>query len=130
MTIPRYLIALAAALVLQAGVFVWYHSDLLYLRQPVAVIEQDDPDTFAHRAAGALARPALTRHHLDTIATAAQRFGQSSYEVQALDRRLAKDPSDTQVKLRLADALRRAGDFARAEALYAEVLSASGRPGQ
>ena len=40
-------------------------------------------------------------------------------------RRLEKDPSDSQIKLRLADAVRRSGDLARAESLYREVIGAS-----
>lgn len=122
-TIPRFLIALVVAVLAQAGVFAWYNSDLLYLRRPVSAIVTDDANVFRQHAGGALARPNLTRQHLDTIATAAQRFGQSTEERQALERRLAKDPSDMQIKLRLADALRRQGDFNRAEALYQEVLA-------
>jgi thioredoxin-like negative regulator of GroEL len=122
-SIPRFLLAFAVAVVAQAGVFAWYHSDLLYLRRPVSAIVADDAAVFAERAGIALARPKLTRQHLDTIASAAKQFGQSTQEIQALERRLAKDPADMQIKLRLADALRRRGDFNRAEALYQEVLA-------
>jgi len=124
-TFPRFGLVLICAVLLQAGVFAWHNTDLLYFRQPVAAIEKDDASRFATHATGALARPKLTRQHLDTIADAAQRLGKTALELQALERRLAKDPSDNQIKLRLADAVRRSGDLARAEALYREVLGAS-----
>ena len=122
MTIPRFLIALFIAFLIQVGVFAWYQDDLLYFRQPVSAITRDDARRFASHAMGALARPGLTRRHLDTIAETAHAFRQTSLEVDALTRRLAMDPSDVQVTLRLADAQRRAANFARAEALYRGVL--------
>ena len=122
-TLPRFVVALSIAILLQAGVFAWYNTDLLYLRRPASAIVSDDANVFTQHAAEALARPKLTRKHLDTIADAAQQLGKPEQEIQALERRLAKDPSDTQVKLRLADALRRGGDLRRAEALYREVIA-------
>lgn len=125
MTIRRFFITLAVALCIQAGVFAWYHDDLLYLAHPLPEIVKDDPNTFARQADRALARPQLTVKHLDTIAQAAHQLGKPAEEIKALERRLATNPSDTEVKLRLAEALRRAGDSSRAEALYLEVLGAS-----
>jgi thioredoxin-like negative regulator of GroEL len=125
MTISKFLIGLIAALFIQAGVFAWYNADLLYLRQPASVLAAGDPDAFAQYATEALARPRLTRRHLDTIAEVSAQFGQSLQEVEALQRRLERDPSDTTIKLRLADALRRSGQFDRAEQMYREVLGAS-----
>ena len=122
MTIPRFLTALFIAFLIQVGVFAWYQDDLLYFRQPVSAITRDDARQFASHAMGALARPGLTRRHLDTIAEAARSFRQTSLEVDALTRRLAMDPTDVAVTLRLADAQRRAANFARAEALYRGVL--------
>lgn len=122
MTIPRFLTALFIALLIQVGVFAWYQDDLLYFRQPVSAITRDDVHRFADHATGALKRTGLTRQHLDTIADAARTFGQTSLEVDALTRRLALDPSDIPVTLRLADALRRAGRFAQSETLYHRVL--------
>ena len=124
-TFVRFGLALLCAVLLQAGVFAWHNTDLLYFRQPLSAIEKDDAGRFAMHATGALARPKLTRQHLDTIADAAQRLGQPSLELRALERRLEKDPSDSQIKLRLADAVRRSGDLARAESLYREVIGAS-----
>ena len=122
MTIPRFLTALVIALLIQAGVFAWYQDDLLYFRQPASAIAHDDVQRFTGHATGALARTGVTRQHLDTIADAARSFGQTSIEVDALTKRLALDPSDTTVTLRLADALRRAGKFALAESLYQRVI--------
>lgn len=125
MTLPRFAAALVVALLLQAAVFAWRYDDLLYLDRPV-VVAASAPDTFARHASEALSRPRLTRRHLDTIADAAERFGASSYEVQALQRRLEMDPANSRVKLRLADALRRAGKLKEAEELYLGVLNAPG----
>jgi thioredoxin-like negative regulator of GroEL len=121
-TIPRFVVALSFAILLQAGVFAWSNTDLLYLRRPVSEIVHDDAAVFTKNAADALTRPKLTRKHLDTIADAAHQLGQPTTEIQALERRVAADPADTQIKLRLADALRRGGDLRRAEALYREVI--------
>jgi thioredoxin-like negative regulator of GroEL len=124
-TIPRFVVALSVALLLQGGVFAWSNTDLLYLRQPVAAIVKDDATVFVRNADEALARPKLTRKHLDTIADAAHQLGRPAQEIQALERRVAADPTDRQLRLRLADALRRGGDLSRSEALYREVIGSS-----
>ena len=121
MTMPRFFSALVVALIVQAGVFALRYDDLLYLRRAPDAIGKDAPSTFAVNAAQALARPDLTRQHLDTIADAARRLGESAFEVRALERRLEMDPMDHQVRLRLADALRRAGRLEEAEAMYLDV---------
>lgn len=122
MTISRVVCAFIAALLLQGGAFAFYYGDLLYLRRPVADIASGAPGTFARHAADALKRPKLTQQHLETIAAAAERFRLHGLEIHALDRRTAEDPRDRTVRLRLADALRRAGDYSRAERIYSEIL--------
>jgi hypothetical protein len=121
MTIPRFSVVLAIALLLQAGVFAFAYSDLLYLRRPTDAIASDPRATFRANAEAALSRPDLTRRHLEAIADAAQRFGELKYEVRALERRLVLDPADDRIRLRLADALRRSGQLAKAEAIYLQV---------
>lgn len=118
MTIPRFAAGLIVVLMLQAGVFAVAYSDLLYLRRPTDAIASDPRATFEANANEALSRPNLTRRHLDAIADAAKRLGDPKHEVQALQRRLAQDPTDDRVRLRLADALRRNGQLDKAEALY------------
>ena len=125
MTAKRFLIGLVAALVLQAGVFAWYQADLLYLRRPVNEIVNDGLETFTRQATKALSRDRLTRQHLDTMAEAAEQLGATDIEIEALTRRMTKDPLNRHVKMRLADTLRRAGRLDRAEALYSEALRAS-----
>jgi predicted Zn-dependent protease len=125
MALQRFLIGLLVALLLQAGVFAWAQADLLYLRRPVDAIVADGVDTFERHASKALSRDRLTRYHLDTIADAAERLGRTEIAIEALTRRMKKDPADHHVTLRLADTLRRAGQLDRAEALYSEVLRAS-----
>ena len=126
MTIPKFALAVGVVALLQTGVFSWRYSDLLYLGKPESVIVSSSHDTFAHHAVAALARTALTRRHLDTIAEAAQKFGENGYEVRARRRRLELDPHDEQLTLQLADALRRSGALAESEALYLDMLRASG----
>jgi len=118
----RIVVALIVAIALQAGVFTWRYRDLLYFRQPVAAITTAGPAEFEKNAAAALSRQLITRRHLETIADAAEAFGSSKVEIQALERAVSADPSDAKLKLKLADALRRSGQLPRAEVLYREVL--------
>jgi len=126
MTLPKFFVTLGLVALMQGGVFAWRYSDLLYLGRAEAVIVDSSPDTFARNADAALARTSLTRRHLDTIAGAARKFNQPGFEVRALWRRVDLDPRDEQIKLQLADALRRSGALAESEALYRDVLHASG----
>jgi hypothetical protein len=120
----RFALVLAALLIVQGVAFGLYYRDLLYLRSPVASIAGGSRATFVRHATRALDRSRVTIGHLDTIAEAAKAFDESAIEIRALERRLAVDTSDRNTKLRLADALRRGGDFARAEAIYRSVLGA------
>lgn len=126
MTLPKFFVTLGLITLLQSGVFAWRYSDLLYLAQAESVIANSSPETFAQNAEAALERTTLTRRHLDTIATVARKFNQPGFEVRALWRRVDLDPRDEQIKLQLADALRRSGALAESEALYRDVLRTSG----
>ena len=126
MTLPKFFVTLGLVALLQTGVFAWRYSDLLYLGQAESVIANSSPETFAQNADAALARTTLTRRHLDTIAAVAKKFNQPGFEVRALRRRLELDRRDEQIKIQLADALRRSGALAESEALYRDVLRASG----
>jgi pentatricopeptide repeat protein len=122
MTTSKFLIGLALAMLLQGSVFAVQYRDLLYFRQPAATIVRDDPATFESNARAALTRRKLTRHHLDTIATAAERFGKTDIQIAALERRLELDPEEGYLRLQLGDALRRAGRFDDAERLYTDLI--------
>jgi hypothetical protein len=126
MTLPKFFVTLGLVALLQSGVFAWRYSDLLYLGQAESVIANSSPETFAQNADAALARTTLTRRHLDTIAAVAKKFNQPGFEVRALRRRLELDRRDEPIKIQLADALRRSGALAESEALYRDVLRASG----
>jgi tryptophanase len=126
MTLPKFFFTLGIVTLLQTGVFTWRYSDLLFLHRDEAAITQSSFETFAQNAESALARETLTRRHLDTIAAAAKKFKQPDYEVRALRRRLKLDKDSEQLKLQLADALRRNGNLEESEALYADVLGPSG----
>ena len=126
MTLPKFFVTLGLVTLLQSGVFAWRYSDLLYLGRSESVIANSSPETFARNAEAALSRTALTRRHLDTIAAVARKFNEPGFEVRALRRRLELDAQDDQLKVQLADALRRSGALAESEALYRDVLRASG----
>jgi hypothetical protein len=121
----RFLLAMTAALLLQGTVFAIYYDDLLFLRQPMPEITSGPAERFAEHAVAALGRRHLTVKHLDTIAGAAQAFGLHDVEVTALERRLVAAPEDRSGRLRLADALRRAGRLSAAEAIYLDVLAST-----
>lgn len=121
----RFLTMMVVALLLQGTVFAIYYDDLLFLRQPLPQITAGPVDTFTGHAAAALGRRRLTVGHLETIAGGAQAFRLHDMEVTALERRLVLTPGDRAVRLRLADALRRAGRLADAESIYLDLLAAS-----
>jgi len=125
MTVKRLSLACAAIVLLQGTVFAVYYNDLLYLRQPVTVIAAGPRDVFIQHATHALGRSKLTARHLETVAEAAKSFQLNAIEVQALERRLKAVPDDEGIRLRLADALRRSGQYDRAEHMYLELLTGS-----
>lgn len=122
----RFLVVMALALLLQGTVFAIYYDDLLFFRQPMSEITSGSVESFADYAASALDRSHLTVKHLDTIAAGALSFGLRDVEVAALQRRLLAAPADRSGRLRLADALRRAGRLAEAEAIYLDILASTG----
>ena len=129
MTLSKFFATLGLVTLLQSGVFAWRYSDLLYLGRPEAAITQSSPETFAQNAEAALSRSTLTRRHLEAIVAGARKFNWPDYEVRALKRQLESDRTNDQLKLQLADALRRNGALAESEALYNDLIdaSASGR---
>jgi thioredoxin-like negative regulator of GroEL len=130
MTVKRFLLVFAVGVLLQASVFAVYYNDLLFLRQPVTLIAMGSRSTFTTHAVHALGRAKLTAQHLETIAGAAQAFHLPDLEIRALERRVQDDPVNESARLRLADALRRAGRYARAEQIYIELLNGSPKAGQ
>ena len=119
---PRLGVALGVALGLQAVVFAWRYQDLIYFRKPVDAITATGSDSFEQHAVEALGRSRITKQNLETIANAAETLKSPAVELRALERAVKTDPTDTRLKLKLADALRRSGQLPRAEALYADVL--------
>lgn len=125
MTFRHFVLLVGLAVSVQAAFFTRYYTDLLYLRRPVSELAQGSVEEFRAQAESALQRQSLTRHHLDTIAETARRMDQGDIEVRALEQLTALHPTDTAVSLRLADAWRRAGRLAEADALYRRVLAES-----
>lgn len=122
MTVRRFVTLFLVALACEVGVFAVSYRDLLSLRHGAAASEAGSA-AFGATAGQALSRSHLTREHLETIAAGAARLEMRAVEIDALSRLTREYPADVRLKLRLADALRRAGDYARAEAVYMDVLS-------
>jgi len=122
MTLRRVYQIFACCLLLEVAGFVLWNRDLLYLRQPAQALATEPAGTFAAHASGALARKRLTASHLDRIAETAGQLHLSGLEIEALERQAQRSPHDGRVQLRLADALRRGGDYQRAERIYLELL--------
>jgi hypothetical protein len=125
MTIRRFVLIFIAGLALQATVFAIRYDDLIYLRRPAGEIASSSPEAFERYATSALDRQELTLTHLDTIAVAARSMRMPDLEVRALERYALGMPGDDGARLRLADALRRAGEYDRAETIYLAVLEAT-----
>jgi hypothetical protein len=121
-TIRRLVAAFIIAVLIESAAFAIYFDDLLYLRQSPEVVAAGSIETFERHATDALGRDRLTARHLETMAAAARAFGRYDFEVRALERRAQQTSTDPTLKLRIADALRRAGRLGEAERLYLEVL--------
>jgi Flp pilus assembly protein TadD len=126
MSLRRFLVIVAALGCLEAVVFVWRYSDLVYFERPAAVLAQDASSRFVSEANRAMRRPALTRGKLETIATTAQARGDGGVAIRALSRLAREYPADAGVHLRLADGLRSAGRLEEAGRAYRQVLALTG----
>lgn len=122
----RFVMIVLVGLLAEAAVFALAYDDLLALRYTGASVESD----FIQRADRVLSRRKVTRAHLEAIASQAQSLGLVAIEVRALDACASLSLHDAPLTLRRADALRRAGDYARAAQLYQDVLdrAPAGRP--
>ncbi len=118
----RVLATMALAMVLEAGVFAFWHRDLLWLRS-ADVSSPSQREAFVRHAEKALQRPTLTRAQLEAIANRAQRVDAAYIEVRALELSVTAFGAERGLQLRLADALRRAGQLERAEKMYLELLA-------
>ena len=126
----RFILVALLALLFEGGVFAYNYRDLLGLRQARSLTTPAEQAEFVQNAEQALARPKVTREHLEIIAAQAQKLGNRSLEIRALDACAVLDPNDAQLALRRADAARRAGDLRRAEQLYGDVLRRTSRRAQ
>lgn len=122
LTLKGLVAAFAVAALVETAVFAIHYQDLLYLRSPVDRIAVSGADTFAHHAATALEREKVPVDRLETIAAAARELGLAEIELRALRRRATEDPADTDLRLRLADALRRSEQYGEAERVYLALL--------
>ncbi len=125
MTIRRLLLLFLLALCGEVALFAVSYQDLLFLRQPQARLRAESAATFVRHAEAALSRSHVTRRHLEAIAAGARDHQTSDLETRALTRVSAAFPDDVGLRLRLADALRRAGQLERAEQVYRAILAST-----
>jgi thioredoxin-like negative regulator of GroEL len=127
MRLTRRLAAMfLAAVLLESVTFAVVYDDLLYFRRSAREFRSTPAAIFARHADSALSRRKLTVQHLEAIAAGAQALGLPELETRALERRVSADPSDRRLRLRLADALRRAGRHHDAERIYLDLLESAG----
>jgi hypothetical protein len=119
---PRFALVVGVMLLVEGAIFAVYNRDLLALNRLSSGGEPGDAGSVQTHAAMALERSRLTRQHLETISSVAQRYTLPDLELQALERLRTGAPDDSGVSLRLADAYRRARRFPEAEALYRALL--------
>jgi hypothetical protein len=122
MTFQRAFLVFLIGLLLEGAGFAGAYRDLLYLRQPTAVILAGPTGLFHQAALKALGRTHLTATQLQRIAEAAQGFRLAQPEIAARTRLYTEHSRDLRAALGLADALRRDGQFAAAEQIYRRVL--------
>lgn len=122
--LTRFARLMVVGLVLEGLMFAFWYRDILAVRQGAheATASAASRDDFARTAAAVLGRKKVTRDTLERVAREAYVLRLPQTEVAALDAAFRQSPNDVELQLRLADALRRTGDFARAEDLYASVL--------
>ncbi|MFN7914186.1 MAG: tetratricopeptide repeat protein [Vicinamibacterales bacterium] len=124
--LTRFTRLVVVGLLLEALAFAVWNRDVLRIRHQAhdATASAASRDDFARTAAEVLSRKTVTRDNLERVAREAYVLRLTAIEVQALDAAARQSPNDVKLRLRLADALRRAGDFSRAETLYQSVLDA------
>ena len=122
--LTRFARLMVLGLVLEGVMFTFWYRDILAVRRVAheATSSGASRDDFAKTAAAVLGRKKVTRDTLERVAREAYVLRLPAIEVDALDAASRQSPNDVELRLRLADALRRTGDFARAEDLYASVL--------
>jgi hypothetical protein len=124
MVMKRFAAVMAVAFALQAVVFSSHYQDLLALRAPATELAAS-PRTFQRLAEQALARPRLTRAHLERIAEAATLCGAIDIEVSARERLWSIAPDEPHLGAQLGDALRRARRFDESERVFRQLLATS-----
>jgi hypothetical protein len=117
----RFCVAIVLGVLVEAGLFAYVHQDALALTTGWPMWSTDRVE-FEHRAARLLQEPEVTRQQLESIAARARVFGLPAIEAAALAIVSRREPADRDVRLRAADALRRAGDLHGAERVYTDLL--------
>jgi thioredoxin-like negative regulator of GroEL len=120
MSATHLLLALAALVCCEAGVFYVRHADVIRLSGTRASVVADAG--FNEAAEAVLAREQVSRRVLERVADVAHERRAVELRVRALERIVAAVPTDGEARLRLAEALRDAGRLDEAEQLYRAEL--------
>jgi hypothetical protein len=120
--LKRFLGVVAIGTFLELGAFTYVNRDALALTTNWPIWDTGRA-AFEQRADRLLRRPKVTRTQVETIAGQAHALALPAIEARAFGVFSERDPHDRAIKLRQADALRRAGDLHRAERVYLGLLT-------
>jgi hypothetical protein len=122
--LTRFLAVIVAGMFLEVGAFAYVHRDSLALTTDWAIWETSR-EVFEQRADRLLRQPKLTRKQVEQIASRARTLQLPAIEARALSAYGRLEPQDHELRLRQADALRRAGALKEAEQVYLDLLNAA-----
>ena len=120
--IKRFLGFVVIGIAVEMLTFAYVHADALALTTGWPFWETR-ADLFEQRAERLLRRHPVTRKEVEAIATQARVLRHPSLEARALGIFSEKEPADRELRLRYADALRRAGKLKDAKRVYTELLA-------
>lgn len=118
----RLLLIGLLVLVAEWGAFRFVYRDLLWLDAHAAA--HPSVDDIRASADSALSRRRLSRRHLEALIRVTDRDGLRDVRAAALAQLAAREPDDTAVLLRFAEALRLAGRYDESARVFTRVAEA------
>ena len=120
--LKRFLGFIVIGITVEMLTFAYVHADALALTTGWPFWETR-ADLFEQRAERLLRRHPVTRKEVEAIAAQARVLDHPSLEARALGIFSEKEPADRELRLRYADALRRAGKLQEAKHEYTDLLA-------
>jgi hypothetical protein len=127
--LKRFLTFIVVGVAVETLAFAYVHADALALTTGWPFWETR-ADLFEQRADRLLRGHPVTRKEVEAIATQARVLDDPALEARALGMFSDKEPTDRNLRLRYADALRRAGKLQDARRVYTDLLAESSTGGQ